>query len=160
MKIYVSGWLNNLLRLNFHPSHQARTQASNLPIMNSILIYSILIGALYVSCSFTSEICPAIHKGSQITMVTNTQTRPFSDVVMNQHVIGYCGAEEKIYGNDMSTNMVQEWIKANPNKPVYHTIWGTKTLDSLILLYAVHAFFGLLGYLIWSAVQDEMEKHN
>ena len=81
---------------------------------------------------------------------------PYSDVVMYEHRIGYCSVEKKIYGNDM--NMVQEWIKANPNKPVYHTIWGTQTFDSLIGVYVIHAMIVVFVLLIRSAIQDEIEK--
>ena len=126
--------------------------------MNPILFFSMLIITLYFSCSFTTEICPAIHKGSQITMVTNTQTRPYSRVVMNEHVIGYCNIEETKYGYDMNTNMIQEWIKANPNMSVYHTFWGTQTTGSLIGMYAVHALIVVFVLLIWSAIEDELEK--
>ncbi len=54
--------------------------------------------------------------------------------------------------------MVQEWIKANPNKPVYHTYWGTLSFDSLIGMYVLHGMIGLFGVLIWSAIQDEKKK--
>ena len=91
-------------------------------------------------------------------MVTNTQTRPYSRVVMNEHVIGYCNIEETKYGYDMNTNMIQEWIKANPNMSVYHTFWGTQTTGSLIGMYAVHALIVVFVLLIWSAIEDELEK--
>ena len=125
--------------------------------MNPIL-FSMLSGALYLSCSFTTEICPAIHKGSQITMVTNTQTRPYSKVVMYEHVIGYCDIEETKYGYDKNTNMIQEWIEANPNMSVYHTIWGTQTIGSLIGMYAVHVMIVVFVLTIWAAIQDEKKK--
>ncbi len=125
--------------------------------MNPILFFSMLIGALYISSGSTTEICPAIHKGSQITTLSSSQFR-YSKVVMHEHVIGYCDVEQKIYGNDMSMNMVQEWIKANPNKPVYHTYWGTQTFDSLIGMYVIHAIIVVFVLLIRSAIQDEIEK--
>jgi hypothetical protein len=124
--------------------------------MNPILFFSLLCGALYISSGSTTEICPAIHKGSQITVLKSSQFTPWSDVVMYEHRIGYCSVEKKIYGNDM--NMVQEWIKANPNKPVYHTYWGTLSFDSLIGMYVLHGMIGLFGVLIWSAIQDEKKK--
>ena len=126
--------------------------------MNPILFFSMLIITMYFSCSSTTEICPAIHKGSQITTVTNTQTRPYSKVVMYEHLIGYCDVEQKIYGNDMSMNMVQEWIKANPNKPVYHSFWGTLSFDSLIGMYVLHGMIVVFVLLIWSAIQDEEKR--
>ena len=126
--------------------------------MNPILFFSMLIGALYISSGSTTEICPAIHKGSQITMVTNTQTRPYSKVVMYEHVIGYCNIEETKYGYDKNTNMIQEWIKANPNKPVYHTYWGTLSFDSLIGMYVLHGMIVVFVVLIWSAIQDEQKR--
>ena len=116
-----------------------------------------LIGALYISSGSTTEICPAIHKGSQITTLSSSQFR-YSKVVMHEHVIGYCDVEQKIYGNDMSMNMVQEWIKANPNKPVYHTYWGTLSFDSLIGMYVLHAMIVVFVLLIRAAIQDEVEK--
>jgi hypothetical protein len=125
--------------------------------MNPILFFSMLIGALYISSSSITEICPAIHKGSQITTLSSSQFR-YSKVVMHEHVIGYCDVEQKIYGNDMSMNMVQEWIKSNPNKPVYHTYWGTLTFDSLIGMYVLHAMFVVFVVLIWSAIQDEEKR--
>jgi len=131
--------------------------SSNHPKMNPILFFSMLIGALYISSGSTTEICPAIHKGSQITTLSSSQFR-YSKVVMHEHVIGYCDVEQKIYGNDMSMNMVQEWIKANPNKPVYHTYWGTLTFDSLIGMYVLHAIIIVFVLLIWSAIQDEEKR--
>jgi len=131
--------------------------STNHPKMNPILFFSMLIITLYISSGSTTEICPAIHKGSQITTLSSSQFR-YSKVVMHEHVIGYCDVEQKIYGNDMSTNMVQEWIKANPNKPVYHTYWGTLSFDSLIGMYVLHAMFVVFVVLIWSAIQDEVEK--
>jgi hypothetical protein len=77
-----------------------------------------------ISCRSTMESCPVIHKSSQLTINQR--------VVMYAHVIGYCSVEEKIYGPD--TNIVQDWIKANPNKPVYHTIWGTFVLACWLLI--------------------------
>jgi hypothetical protein len=124
--------------------------------MNSILFFSMLFGVLYVSMSSTTELCPAIHKGSQITTLKSTQFMPYSDVVMYEHLIGYCSVEKKIYGNDM--NMVQEWIKANPNKPVYHSLWGTLSFDSLIGMYVIHAMIVCIVLLIWAAIQDEKKK--
>jgi hypothetical protein len=124
--------------------------------MNPILFFSMLFGALYISSGSTTESCPAIHKGSQITTLKSTQFMPYSDVVMYEHRIGYCSVEKKIYGNDM--NMVQEWIKANPNKPVYHSFWGTLSFDSLIGMYVIHAMIGLLGYICWAAIQDEQKR--
>ena len=41
---------------------------------------------------------------------------------------------------------------------VYHTIWGTQTTGSLIGMYAVHAMIVVFVLLIWSAIQDELEK--
>jgi hypothetical protein len=125
--------------------------------MNPILFFSMLIITLYISSGSTTEICPAIHKGSQITTLSSSQFR-YSKVVMHEHVIGYCDVEQKIYGNDMSMNMVQEWIKANPNKPVYHTYWGTLSFDSLIGMYVLHGMIGLFVLLIWSAIQDEQKR--
>ena len=116
-----------------------------------------LIITLYISSSSITEICPAIHKGSQITTLSSSQFR-YSKVVMHEHVIGYCDVEQKIYGNDMSMNMVQEWIKSNPNKPVYHTYWGTLSFDSLIGMYVLHAMFAVFVLLIWSAIQDEEKR--
>ena len=116
-----------------------------------------LIITLYFSSGSTTEICPAIHKGSQITTLSSSQFR-YSKVVMHEHVIGYCDVEQKIYGNDMSTNMVQEWIKANPNKPVYHTFWGTLTFDSLIGMYVIHAMIGLFGVICWLSIHDEEKR--
>ena len=116
-----------------------------------------LIITLYISIGSTTEICPAIHKGSHITTLSSSQFR-YSKVVMHEHVIGYCDVEQKIYGNDMSMNMVQEWIKANPNKPVYHTYWGTLTFDSLIGMYVIHAMIVVFVLLIRSAIQGEVEK--
>ena len=75
---------------------------------------------------------------------------------MYEHVIGYCSVEKKIYGNDV--NMVQEWIKANPNKPVYHSFWGTLTYDSLIGMYVIHFMIGVFVVLCWNAMEDEQEK--
>lgn len=124
--------------------------------MNPIFFF-LLCCALYISSGSITEICPAIHKGSQITTLKSSQFR-YSDVVMYEHVIGYCGVEHKIYGNDMNTNMVQEWIKANPNKPVYHTFWGTLTFDSLIGMYVIHAMIGLFGVTYWLSIQDEEKR--
>ena len=131
--------------------------SSKHPKMNPILFFSMLIITLYISSGSTTEICPAIHKGSQITTLSSSQFR-YSKVVMHEHVIGYCDVEQKIYGNDMSMNMVQEWIKANPNKPVYHTYWGTLSFDSLIGMYVLHGMIGLFVLLIWSAIQDEQKR--
>jgi hypothetical protein len=124
--------------------------------MNPILFFSMLFITLYISSGSTTESCPAIHKGSQITTLKSTQFMPYSDVVMYEHRIGYCSVEKKIYGNDM--NMVQEWIKANPNKPVYHSFWGTLSFDSLIGMYVIHAMIGLFGYICWAAIQDEQKR--
>lgn len=124
--------------------------------MNSFLFCLLLI-ALYVSSSSITESCPAIHKGSQITILKSAQFR-YSDVVMYEHVIGYCRVEHKIYGNDMSMNMVQEWIKANPNKLVYHTLWGTLTFDSLIGMYVIHTMIGLFGVICWLSIRDEEKR--
>ena len=114
----------------------------------NLILFSLLFTTLCISCGSTTESCPVIHKSSQLTINQR--------VVMYAHVIGYCSVEEKIYGPD--TNIVQDWIKANPNKPVYHTIWGTQTTGSLIGMYAVHALIVVFVLLIWSAIQDELEK--
>jgi hypothetical protein len=75
---------------------------------------------------------------------------------MYAHVIGYCSVEEKIYGPD--TNIVQDWIKANPNKPVYHTIWGTFSFESLIGIYFIHFAIGTFVLACWLLILDEVER--
>lgn len=94
------------------------------------------------------ESCPVIHKSSQLTIREH--------VVMYEHVIGYCSVEEKIYGPD--TNIVQDWIKANPNKPVYHTIWGTFSFESLIGMYFIHFAIGTFVLACWLLILDEVKR--
>ena len=124
----------------------------------NLIFFSLLVITLYISSGSTTETCPAIHKSSQLTLLTSSQFRPYSDVVMYEHVIGYCSVEKKIYGNDV--NMVQEWIKANPTTPVYHSFWGTLSFDSLIGMYVIHFMVGVFVVLCWNAMEYELEKRN
>ena len=116
--------------------------------MNPFYFVSLLCAVLCISCSFTKESCPVIHKRSQLT----TRER----VVMYEHVIGYCSVEEKIYGTDI--NMLQEWIKDNPNKPMYHTIWGTLSYNFLIGMYVIHLFVILFVIGCWAIILDEEQR--
>jgi len=107
-----------------------------------------MFATMCISCRSTMESCPVIHKSSQLTINQH--------VVMYAHVIGYCSVEEKIYGPD--TNIVQDWIKANPNKPVYHTIWGTFSFESLIGIYFIHFAIGTFVLACWLLILDEVER--
>ena len=104
----------------------------------NLILFSLLFGAMCISCRSTMESCPVIHKSSQLTINQR--------VVMYAHVIGYCSVEEKIYGLD--TTIVQDWIKANPNKPVYHTLWGTFSFESPFSYRGVepYMFSSILSY--------------
>ena len=114
----------------------------------NLIVFSLLLITLCISCGSTMESCPVIHKSSQLTINQR--------VVMYAHVIGYCSVEEKIYGPD--TNIVQDWIKANPNKPVYHTIWGTFSFESLISMYFIHFAIGTFVLVFWAFILDEAER--
>ena len=116
--------------------------------MNPIYFVSLLCAVLFISCSFTKESCPVIHKRSQLTIREH--------IVMYEHVIGYCSVEEKIYETDI--NMVQKWIKDNPNKPVYHTIWGILPYDTLMGMYVIHLFISLFVIGCWAIILDEEQR--
>jgi len=114
----------------------------------NLILFSLMFAAMCISCRSTMESCPVIHKSSQLTINQH--------VVMYAHVIGYCSVEEKIYGPD--THIVQDWIKANPNKPVYHTIWGTFSFESLIGVYFIHFAIGTFIVACWLLILDEVER--
>ena len=114
----------------------------------NLILFSLLFGAMCISCRSTMESCPVIHKSSHLTINQR--------VVMYAHVIGYCSVEEKIYGLD--TTIVQDWIKANPNKPVYHTLWGTFSFESLIGMYFIHFAIGTVVLVCWAFILDEAER--
>ena len=114
----------------------------------NLILFSLMFAAMCISCRSTMESCPVIHKSSQLTINQR--------VVMYAHVIGYCSVEEKIYGPD--TNIVQDWIKANPNKPVYHTIWGTFSFESLIGVYFIHFAIGTFVLACWLLILDEVKR--
>ena len=114
----------------------------------NLILFSLMFATMCISCRSTMESCPVIHKSSQLTINQH--------VVMYAHVIGYCSVEEKIYGPD--TNIVQDWIKANPNKPVYHTIWGTFSFESLIGIYFIHFAIGTFVLACWLLILDEVER--
>ena len=114
----------------------------------NLILFSLMFATMCISCRSTMESCPVIHKSSQLTINQH--------VVMYAHVIGYCSVEEKIYGPD--TNIVQDWIKANPNKPVYHTLWGTFSFESLIGMYFIHFAIGTFVLACWLLILDEVER--
>ena len=114
----------------------------------NLILFSLMFATMCISCRSTMESCPVIHKSSQLTINQH--------VVMYAHVIGYCSVEEKIYGPD--TNIVQDWIKANPNKPVYHTIWGTFSFESLIGIYFIHFAIGTFVLACWLLILDVVER--
>jgi len=117
--------------------------------MNLLLFFGLYYAALFVSCSFVTESCPVIHKGSEITIREHA--------VMYKHVVEYCKVEEIIYS--VHSDMIQEWMKANPNKLVCHTFWGSFQWESRIGMYIIHIFIGIMGLGIWIIVDDE-NNHN
>lgn len=78
-------------------------------------------------------------------------------MVTYKHVIEYCEVEGIIYSAD--SNMIQEWIKANPNRLAYHTMWGSFGWESLAGMYGIHVFLGIVVIMIWIFVDNE-ERRN
>lgn len=77
--------------------------------------------------------------------------------VMNEHVIKYCEVEGIIYSAD--SNMIQEWIKANPNRLAYRTVWGSVGWESMLGMYVIHVFLGIVGVGIWIVIEDEKNRN-
>jgi hypothetical protein len=117
--------------------------------MNLILFFGLYYAALFVSCHSTTETCPVIHKSSQLMIREHTLTY--------KHVIEYCKVEGTIYSADSHT--IQEWIKANPNKLVYHTLWGSFGWESLAGVYGIHVFLGIVVIMIWIFVDNENNRN-
>jgi hypothetical protein len=119
------------------------------PDMNPLLFFGLYYAALFVSCYSTTETCPVIHKSSQLMIREHT--------VMNEHVIKYCEVEGIIYSAD--SNMIQEWIKANPNRLAYRTVWGSVGWESMLGMYVIHVFLGIVGVGIWIVIEDEKNRN-
>ncbi len=116
--------------------------------MKPFLIIALLGAALYVSCYYTEEICPILHKSSELTI--------HERVIMYKHVVECCGVKENIYG--MNAEMIDAWINIHPNKMMYHTQWGTFRRDDLIGLYFAHFFVGMFVVVLWLVIEEENRR--
>ena len=112
------------------------------------LFLTLVCAALYVSCYFTEEVCPILHKSSELTI--------HERVIMYKHVVECCGVKENIYG--MNAEMIDSWIKVHPNKTMYHTRWGTFHQGDLIGLYFAHFFIGMFVMGVWLVIEDERRR--
>ena len=117
--------------------------------MNPLLFFGLYYAALFVSCHSTTESCPVIHKSSQIMIRDH--------MITYDHVVEYCKVKETIYSVD--SHMIQEWIKANPNKLVYHTLWGSYQWESMIGMYVIHVFLSIMGVGIWIIIEDDARRN-